>query len=212
MLACLLAGCYKFFPLFLLSHHYSTFSTRSVHASAERERREGEIIDRMARVVRGTSSFQISTDRNHSGKYYICFSLKLFVLIIIPIFETCSKSYYNCGSSIFIIPLVALHSSLILYIDLNISIYFIYHSITIVLHYSTFHLTYYWVHSPKIITDIDHFFSLFSSLLYIILHILARASYKAPKRCSRGRERGRGKGSTLSLPLSLPRLRLFGAL
>ena len=112
-----------------------------MQASAERERREGEIIDRMARVVRGTSSFQISTDRNHSGKYYICFSLKLFVLLIIPVFETCSKSYYNCGSSIFIIPLVALHSTLILHIDLSVSIYFIYQSMTIVLYYSTFYLT-----------------------------------------------------------------------
>ena len=112
-----------------------------MQASAERERREGETIDRMARVVRGTSSFQISTDRNHSGKYYIRFSLKLFVLLIMPVFETCSKSYYNCGSSIFIISLVALHSTLVLYIDLSISISFIYRSMTIVLYYSTFYLT-----------------------------------------------------------------------
>ena len=143
MLACLLTSRLLQFPLFLLFHHYSTFSTRSVQASAERERREGEIIDRMARVVRGTSSFQLSTDRNHLGKYYICFSLKLFFLLIISVFETCSKSYYNCGSSIFIISLVALHSTLILHIDLSISICFIYHSMTIVWYYSTVHLIYY---------------------------------------------------------------------
>ena len=128
----------------------------------------------MARVVRGTSSFQISTDRNHSGEYYIRFSLKLFFSLIIPVFETCSKSYYNCGSSIFIISLVALDSTMILCIDLSISICFIYHSMTIVLYYSTFHFTYYWVHTPKIITDIDKFISLFSSLLSILFYISQR--------------------------------------
>ena len=72
-------------PLFSLFYLLSTHSTRSVQASAERDRREGVIIDRMARIVRGASSSRINTDRNHSGKYYINFSERILYRRVITV-------------------------------------------------------------------------------------------------------------------------------